>query len=55
MSTNEEALLGCEEEELMLQAARMREHPDWEGLMQIDVTPALLVDGERRLRRMRNQ
>jgi hypothetical protein len=40
-----------EEEELILQASRLHEHPDWERLMEIDVTPALVVAGERRLRR----
>ena len=52
MSIFEEAVpLAREQEELILEAARVRERPDWERLMQIDVTPALFVDGERRLRR----
>jgi hypothetical protein len=38
------------EEQLLLELAQLRQVPDWEGLMAMGTTPALLVGGERRTR-----
>ena len=38
------------EEQLQLELARLRQTPDWEGLMAVGTTPALVIGGERRLR-----
>jgi hypothetical protein len=43
--------MNTEQEDLILEAARLRNAPDWERLMEIDITPALVVGGERRLHR----
>ncbi len=40
-----------EQEDLMLEAVRLRPVTDWEGLMEAHVTPALVLGGERRLHR----
>ena len=40
-----------EQEDLILEAARLRQVPDWERLMEADITPALVIGGERRLQR----
>ena len=42
---------GTVDEQLALDLARFREVPDWERLMEVGITPALLVAGERRLNR----
>lgn len=39
------------DEQLMLELANVHEVPDWEALMAGGTTPALVVGGERRLRR----
>ena len=52
MSTREQmTAVTREEEDLILEAARVHYVPDWEHLMEASITPALLVGGERRLRR----
>ena len=38
------------EEQLQLELARLRQVPDWEGLMEEGTTPALVVGCERRTR-----
>lgn len=38
------------EEQLLLELARLRQVPDWEGLMAEGTTPALVLGGERRTR-----
>jgi hypothetical protein len=40
-----------EQEDLMLEAARLHHVPDWELLMEASITPALVIGGERRLHR----
>ena len=39
------------DEQLMLELANVHPIPDWEALMAVGTTPALVIGGERRLRR----
>jgi hypothetical protein len=41
------------EEQLLLEAASLHRRTDWERLMEQGTTPALVIGGERRLRRKR--
>jgi hypothetical protein len=43
--------MNTEQEDLILEAVRLHQVPDWESLMEINITPALVIDGERRLHR----